>query len=108
MLKVIPAALLIAVSVSGLTGLAQAEQPLTQGDTYPVISQLELRDRTVTITSHPSGYRYSIADRAGTVLSAALTEQEMADQYPGLFDLLQPAVAGDDDSTLMMLAPIAE
>jgi hypothetical protein len=84
--------------------------PSTQeGNTAPVISQLAFRDLTVTITSHASGYRYSVADEFGTMLSAALTEQEIADQYPELFELLQPAVAGDDDGQLMMmLIPIKE
>ena len=107
MAKFIPAALLTAVLVSGLTSLTKADQTPTQGnDTAPASSQLAFRDRTVTITSHPSGYRYSIADASGTILSTALTEEEIADQYPGLFQLMQPAVAGDVE--LMMLAPPME
>ncbi|ABW33003.1 hypothetical protein AM1_F0182 (plasmid) [Acaryochloris marina MBIC11017] len=35
----------------------------------------------------------------------ALTEVEMESQYPRLMRLLQPAVA-DEDTTLMMLAPV--
>ncbi|MGD1854525.1 MAG: hypothetical protein ACFB2W_09755 [Leptolyngbyaceae cyanobacterium] len=109
MAKVIPAVLVTAALVSGLATLTAAEQRSIQSnDTAPVISQLAFRDRTVTITSHPSGYRYSVADASGTILSAALSEQEIADQYPDLFELLQPAVAGDDDADLMMLAPLTE
>lgn len=98
-------ALLVAVSVFGLTGLAMAEPLLTQRETDPVVAQLALRDRTVTITSHPQGYLYSVSDSSGAILSAALTEQEIANQYPELFERLQPAIA-DDNSQLMMLAPL--
>ncbi|MEM8612985.1 MAG: hypothetical protein AAGF93_13275 [Cyanobacteria bacterium P01_H01_bin.105] len=107
MTKFISAALLTTALISGLTSLTKAEQtPIQSNDTAPVISQLAFRDRTVTITSHPSGYRYSIADASGSILSTALTEEEIADQYPGLFELLLPAVAGDDNVELMMLAPL--
>ncbi|MFG6095741.1 hypothetical protein SPB21_10840 [Leptothoe sp. ISB3NOV94-8A] len=102
------AALLTAVSVTGLTGLALAEDVTRQPETMPVVAQLQLRDRTVTITSHPKGYLYSVADESGAVLNAALTEQEIAEQYPDLFDLLQPAVADDGNAELMMLAPIVQ
>ena len=98
-------ALLAAVSVFGLTGLAMAENPLTQRASHPIVAQLALRDRTVTITSHPQGYLYSVSDASGAILSAALTEQEIATQYPELFERLQPAIA-DDNTQLMMLAPL--
>ena len=100
------AALLTALSVTGLTGLALADYP--ESDSLPVIAQLQLRDRTVTITSHPDGYLYSIADQSGAVLSAAMTEQEIAEQYPEVFELLQPAIADGEDTELMMLAPMVQ
>ena len=102
------AALFTAFSVTGLAGLALAEHPTPESQSLPVIAQLQLRDRTVTVKSDSEGYLYSIADESGTVLSAAITEQEIAEQYPELFDLLQPAVADDEDSELMMLAPMVQ
>ena len=104
MTQFIAPAMLAAVSVFSLTGLAMAENPLTQNERHPVVAQLALRDQTVTVTSHPHGYLYSVADSSGVILSAALTEPEIAEQYPELFDRLQPAIA-DGDAQLMMLAP---
>ena len=97
--------LLATVSVSSLAGFVLADNEPSIEDTYPVVAQLQLRDRTVTITSAPAGYQYTIADESGAVLSAELTEDQLAEQYPELVDMLRPAVAGEG-SGLMMLAPI--
>ncbi|MGD1950139.1 MAG: hypothetical protein ACFB14_10895 [Leptolyngbyaceae cyanobacterium] len=102
------AALFTAFSVTGLAGLALAEPPTAEPQSLPVIAQLQLRDRTVTVKSHSDGYLYSIADESGTVLSAAITEQEIAEQYPELFDRLQPAIADNENTELMMLAPMVQ
>jgi len=101
------AACLTAICVFSPSGLALADRQLAQDNADPVVAQLAFRDRTVTVTSNPQGYIYSVADDAGTVLSATLTAAEMADRYPELFELLQPAVA-DHGTVLMMLAPLAD
>ncbi|MGF1522469.1 MAG: hypothetical protein ACFBSF_09140 [Leptolyngbyaceae cyanobacterium] len=104
MMRFTVAALLTAAFVSGFAGFVSADSPETASESYPVVAQLVMRDRTVTITSAPEGYLYSIADEAGN-LSASLTESQMAEQYPEILDALRPAVAGEG-STLMMLAPM--
>lgn len=110
MMRLVLAVMLSTASVVGLAGLvfANSEPPVDEvsvGERYPVVARLALRDRVVTITSAPAGYLYSVADESGTVLSAGLTEDQLADQYPGLLDTLRPAVA-DDNAGLMMLAPM--
>ena len=89
--------------ISSATSIAADKQKI-EDKTHPVIGQLELRSRRVTITASPHGSLYSIADQSGTVLSAALTEDRLAEEYPELYELLQPAVA-NQDIELMMLAP---
>ncbi|MBD2258445.1 hypothetical protein [Pseudanabaena sp. FACHB-2040] len=108
MKRFIVASLLAVASIVSLAGLGQADSEAPVADTYPVVAQLALRDRTVTITSAPAGYRYTIADEAGAVLSASLTEEQLADQYPELLETVRPAIADDEVSELMMLAPVSE
>ncbi|MDB9528426.1 hypothetical protein PN498_20710 [Oscillatoria sp. CS-180] len=101
-------ALLMAILVSSAASLAVAESPQDQQENAPVIAQLQLRDHTVVITSDDQGKFYSVYDNSGTSLSAGLTEQEIADQYPELFDLLRPAIAdGENGELMMMLAPVS-
>ena len=90
MMRFVMIALLTAASISGLAGFVLADSQESTTTPYPVVTQLVLRDRTVTITSAPNGYRYSIADESGAILSANLTEGQMAKRYPELLDLLQP------------------
>ena len=91
----------------GLAGLGVANEPEATPVASAVITQLVLRDHTVTLTSAPAGYLYTITDSAGTVLNADLTEAQFAEQYPELLAMLQPAIA-DDSSELMMLAPMID
>ncbi|MBD0333899.1 MAG: hypothetical protein ICV62_00270 [Cyanobacteria bacterium Co-bin13] len=104
MKRFIVVSLLTAAAMVSLADLGQAGSEAPVADAYPVVAQLALRDRTITITSAPAGYRYTIADEAGTVLSASLTEEQLADQHPELAEALRPAIA-DEFSELMMLAP---
>ncbi|MEM9008675.1 MAG: hypothetical protein AAGE59_34845 [Cyanobacteria bacterium P01_F01_bin.86] len=106
MMRFIVAVLLTAAFVSSVAGFVSADSPEMVNDSYPVVAQLVLRDRTITITSAPEGYLYSVADESGN-LSAGLTESQMAAQYPELLDALRPAVA-EEGATLMMLAPAME
>lgn len=103
MKRFVLAGLIAAVSVVSWGGAGVADSEAPAANTYPVVAQLGLRDRTITITAAPTGYRYTIADEAGAVLSAGLTEEQLAEQHPELLDTLRPAVAGS--SELMMLAP---
>ena len=107
MMRFITAVLLTTAFVSGLAGFVSANNQESVSESHPVVAQLALRDRTITITSAPSGYLYAIADESGTNLSAGLTEAQLAEQYPELLDMLRPAVA-EEGSTLMMLAPMVE
>lgn len=86
------------------TSMAADNQNNVERNAHPVISQLELRNRKVTITASPQGSLYSIADESGMLLSAALTEDRLAEEYPELYELLQPAIA-NQDAELMMLVP---
>ncbi|MEO0534479.1 MAG: hypothetical protein AAF215_11520 [Cyanobacteria bacterium P01_A01_bin.123] len=110
MMRLVLTVLLSTASITGLAGLvfANSEPPVDEGSAAegnPVVAQLVLRDRIVTITSSPTGYLYAVADESGAVLSAGLTEDQLSEQYPGLLDTLRPAVA-DENSELMMLAPV--
>jgi|GEM_PF-3792113 len=104
MIRFMMAASLSALLVSGPATMVVAESQDSQSNAHRVIAQLVLRDRRITIASAPDGYLYSIADKSGIILSANLTETQLAQQYPELFDLLQPAIA-DEDEKLLMLAP---
>ena len=105
MMRFVVIALLAAATISGLAGFGLADSQESTSAPDPVVTQLVLRDRTVTITSAANGYRYSIADESGAILSANLTEGQMAKRYPELLDMLRPAVA-DDGAELMLLAPV--
>ena len=106
MMRFMLTAFLTVAAIVGLAGVVLADSQETTSDSYPVAARLELRDRIVTITSATNGYLYSIADQSGSILSASLTEEQMAEQYPELHHLLRPAVA-DDGAELMMLTPVA-
>ena len=95
------------VTLLGMSGLGVANEPAAAPVSSAVITQLVLRDRTVTITSASASYLYTVADNAGTVLSTDLTEAQFAKQYPELLAMLQPAIA-DDSGELMMLAPVID
>jgi hypothetical protein len=70
---------------------------------YPVVTQLVLRDRTITITADPNGHRYAIADAEGTTLQTGLSEDQFSKQYPDLYDLLRPAVAEDGEGAILLM-----
>ncbi|NER85067.1 MAG: hypothetical protein F6K42_37300 [Leptolyngbya sp. SIO1D8] len=105
------ATLLATLSIGSLTGFVLANNDSAAEDAsseaYPVVAQLQLRDRIVTIVSATGGYKYTIADVSGDILSAGLTEEQLANEYPELLDMLRPAVA-DEGATLMMLNPEIE
>ena len=49
-----------------------------------IITQLELRDRTVKIISGSQGLNYSVFSQDGTVLDANLNETQLAEKHPEL------------------------
>lgn len=106
-MRFIVTALLAAALILGLAGFVLADTQEPTSNPYPVVAQLELRNHIVTITSAPNGYLYSIADESGSILSKYLTEEQFAEQYPELLDMLRPAVA-DESTQVIILAPIID
>lgn len=95
----------LAVGIAGLAWAGQAKREDAQAESGPVVTHLVLRNHTVTVTAIPDGHRYTVGNTSGETFHAALTETELEERYPRLARLLQPAVASDGP-TLMMLAPI--
>ena len=61
----------------------------------PTITRLEMRDRVVLVTSDSEGLKYSILAPDGTVLDAKLSEAQLADKHPDLYDRVRPAIADE-------------
>lgn len=72
------------------------------------IARLVMRDRTVIISQGKDGARYSIKDRDGELLHSNLSENELAEKYPNIYDQMRPAYAdgenGEKIPSLMMMA----
>ncbi|MGR3279465.1 hypothetical protein ACSYAD_30835 [Acaryochloris marina NIES-2412] len=111
MRKRITAALLttgLSLLMMGVAWAEPEERQQAEAESAPVVTHLVLRNHTITMTVAPEGHRYTVGNAAsGEILHVALTEVEMEAQYPRLMRLLQPAVA-DEDATLMMLAPVVK
>lgn len=86
----------LALLISVLSATARAEN-------RQIITQLELRDRTVKITSGSQGLNYSILSQNGTVLDANLNETQLAEKHPELYEKVRPAVAKDTNSSEAIL-----
>ncbi|PSM49691.1 hypothetical protein C7Y66_07910 [Chroococcidiopsis sp. CCALA 051] len=82
--------------ISVLSTTAQAEN-------RRIITQLELRDRIVKITSGSQGLIYSVISPDGTVLDANLNETQLAQKHPELYEKVRPAVAKDANISEAML-----
>ena len=104
MMRSMSIAILATIAVSCSAGIVLANNTEIRSSSSPMLGQLELRDRKVTLTLVPSGYLYSVTDESGTILNADLTEAQLAEQYPDLLDLLRPAIA-EGETEMMMLAP---
>ena len=85
---------LLIISVLSATARAENRQ---------IITQLELRDRTVKITSGSQGLTYSILSQDGTVLDANLNQNQLAEKHPELYERVRPAVAKDTRNSGTML-----
>ena len=107
MMRFMLAVLLTATSMVSLAGFVLADSQESTSNSYPVVAQLEVRNRKVTIKSAPNGYLYTITDPSGAILDTSLTEEQLAERYPELHDMLRPAVA-DEGAELIILAPILQ
>jgi exo-beta-1,3-glucanase (GH17 family) len=64
-----------------------------------VVTKLQMRDKIVLIKNQASGIKYSVKSQDGTVLSANLTEAELASKHPDLYEKVRPSVAFPDGSS---------
>ncbi|BDA70852.1 hypothetical protein CAL7716_050180 [Calothrix sp. PCC 7716] len=64
-----------------------------------VVTKLQMRDKIVLIKNQASGIKYSVKSQDGTVVSANLTEAELASKYPDLYEKVCPSVAFPDGSS---------
>jgi hypothetical protein len=70
-------------------------------DEAPSIVHLAFRDHIVTITSSPSGPRYSVRTTSGTLLSEDLTEDQLLAEHPKLHSHIRSSVASDESGSLI-------
>ena len=54
-----------------------------------------MRDRIVVITSNPDGLKYSILNKDGSVLDAKLSEDQLAQKHPDVYERVRPAIANE-------------
>jgi hypothetical protein len=62
------------------------------------ITRLQMRDKVVLIKNEIDGIKYSIKNQNGDVLSANISETELASKYPDLYETIRPAFASPDGS----------
>lgn len=67
----------------------------------PTITRLEMRDRVVLITSDSEQLKYSILSPDGTILDAELSEAQLADKHPELYDRVRPAIADEANPNII-------
>lgn len=85
------AALLILVVNILFSTATRAEEPVA-------ITRLVMRDRVVAITSGSDGLQYSVLTQDGTVLAANLSEAQLAQKHPDVYEQVRPAIAGQATS----------
>ncbi|BAZ70475.1 MAG: hypothetical protein KME28_12745 [Pelatocladus maniniholoensis HA4357-MV3] len=73
-----------------------AEEPAT-------ITSLVMRDRIVVITNGKDGLNYSVKSKDGTVLSANISENELAQKHPDVYEQVRPAYAGEKNSPILLM-----
>jgi hypothetical protein len=76
------------VNIFGFSTAISAEEPAT-------ITSLVMRDRIVTIANGKDGLKYSVKSKDGTVLSANISENELAQKHPDVYEQVRPAYAND-------------
>jgi hypothetical protein len=67
----------------------------------PVLSRLEMRDRTVVIESGKDGILYTVKTKDGKILDAKLNGSELQAKHPQIYETVQPAIA-NPNSPLMI------
>lgn len=95
------------VSALAIEGTAESFESTSTSASEPVVVRLALRDRQVVVTAAQVGRQYSVLGTSGEVLHANLSEDQFAERYPELAELLQPAIA-ESHSELMLLAPMVK
>jgi hypothetical protein len=66
--------------------------------------RLELRDRSITVTSTSDGIRYTIRAQDGTIIAAQLNEADLQAKHPEVYEKVKEAIAAPSENYLM-LAP---
>ena len=98
-------ALLLLPFLSLLIGATPADN--LSNREQPVLTQLVLRDYTITISSGVDGSKqYDVSTQNGQMLDTSLDTVQLQAKYPELYESLQPAVAGrgeNEDSLLLMM-----
>ncbi len=89
-MRKMPVVVLLVLAAQILFSTAiRAEEPAT-------ITRLVMRDRVIIITNAQDGVKYSVKTKDGSVLSANLTEDELAQKHPDVYEQVRPAYAGDE------------
>jgi exo-beta-1,3-glucanase (GH17 family) len=74
--------------------IMSASETRSNKSSEPVaITSLVMRDRVITISSLPTGLKYTVSTKDGTVIDAALSEAQLVAKYPEIYDHLRPAIA---------------
>jgi hypothetical protein len=89
-------ALLMLVGNILFSNAIAAEEPVT-------ITSLVMRDRIVVIANSKDGLKYSVKMKDGTVLSANLSEDELAQQHPDIHDQVHPAYANNKNTPGLLM-----
>jgi hypothetical protein len=67
----------------------------------PILSRLEMRDRTVVIESGKDGILYTVKTKDGKILDAKLNEAELQAKHPQIYETVQPAIAYPNSKLIM-------
>jgi hypothetical protein len=84
----------ISTLFNNLTRANQVNEPIA-------ITRLQMRDKVVLIKNESDGIKYSIKSQDGEVLSANISETELASKYPDLYQTIRPALASPNSAADM-------
>jgi hypothetical protein len=99
-LKVVGVAAVLSVascaSRSAVKSVAQQSTKLAApAENYPVITRIISRHQTVTISAGPTSPLYSVQSPDGKMLVAYATLEQLRQQHPEHFRMIEPLVAVD-------------